>query len=84
MLIRFCVAIDIVEAAESSAGLGFDFLRFVFRGVVFAGIAFPGRWRVRLLCSLTLTLSLPRFVPDLQLPLHAQGPESLRGLVNQS
>ena len=42
MLIRFCVAIDIVEAAESSAGLGFDFLRFVFRGVVFAGIAFPG------------------------------------------
>jgi arsenite-transporting ATPase len=42
MSIRFCVAIDIVEAAESSAGLGFDFLRFVFRGVVFAGIAFPG------------------------------------------
>jgi hypothetical protein len=41
MLIRFCVAVDIVEAAEAGAGLAFDSLRLVFCGVFFAGIAFP-------------------------------------------
>jgi hypothetical protein len=41
MLIRLCVAIDTVEAAEAGAGLVFDFLRLAFCGVFFAGIAFP-------------------------------------------
>jgi len=34
--------------------------------------------------SLTLTLSLSEFAPDLPSPWHAIGPESLSGLVNQS
>jgi hypothetical protein len=44
----------------------------------------PGRWRVRPVCGLTLTLSLSEFVPDLQSPWHAQERECLSGLVNQS
>jgi hypothetical protein len=44
----------------------------------------PKRWRVRLPRSLTLTLSLSEFVPDLQPPWHAQERKCLSGLVNQS
>jgi len=66
ILIRFCVAIDIIDVARAGAGLVFDFLRFDFSDVAFAAIAFPkkmaGQARFR---SLTLTLSLSRLVPDL-------------------
>jgi hypothetical protein len=39
-----------------------DFLRFGICRCAFVDIACP-RWRVRLPCSLTLTLSLSRYVP---------------------
>jgi hypothetical protein len=42
ILIRFFVAIDIVDAPLAGGRLAFDFLRFAFLGVVFADIAFPG------------------------------------------
>ena len=42
ILIRFPVAIDIVDAPSTDQRLGFDFLRFGFVDVVFADIAFPG------------------------------------------
>jgi hypothetical protein len=42
MLVRFCTAIDIVDAALTGGGLVLDVLRFGFFGVVFADIAFPG------------------------------------------
>lgn len=44
ILIRFFVAIDIVDALPADHGLGFDFLRFAFVGVVLADIEFefPG------------------------------------------
>lgn len=83
ILVRFCVTIAIVGAAWTSGGLIPDFLRFAFFGVAFADIVFPG-WRVRPFGGLTLTLSLSRFVLDLQPPSHARGAESLMGLVNQS
>jgi hypothetical protein len=41
ILIRFCAAIDNVDAASADRGLGFDFLRFGLCGIVFADIAFP-------------------------------------------
>ena len=42
MLVRFCVTIDIVDAAWTGGELVLDFLRFGFFGVVFTDIAFPG------------------------------------------
>ncbi|WP_154070800.1 MULTISPECIES: hypothetical protein [Bradyrhizobium] len=42
ILVRFCVAIDIVDAASTGGGPVLDFLRFAFFDVVFADIAFPG------------------------------------------
>jgi len=57
-----CAAIDRVEDTWVSVRLVFAFVRFYFCDV---RIAFP-RGRVRLLGSLTLTLSLSRFVPDLR------------------
>jgi hypothetical protein len=56
ILIRFCVAIDSIDDASASGGLAFDGWRFFFGVVFFAGMVFPGRWRVRPRCSLTLTL----------------------------
>src|SRR5882672_5929182 len=41
MLIRFCVAIDIVDDAWAGGGLVLDFLRLVFCDVVFAAIRSP-------------------------------------------
>ena len=41
MLIRLCVAIDIVEAAEASGGLDCDFLLFAFCSFTFADTAIP-------------------------------------------
>jgi hypothetical protein len=41
ILIRFCLAIAIIDAGQTGAGLVFDFLRLAFCGVFFAGIAFP-------------------------------------------
>ena len=61
-LTRLCVAIDSVEEPQASGRFAFAFLRFDFCD---ARIAFPRR-RVRLLGSLTLTLSLSSFVPDLR------------------
>ena len=61
-LTRLCVAIDNVEDPQASGRFVFAFLRFDFCD---ARIAFPRR-RVRLLGSLTLTLSLSKFVPDLR------------------
>ena len=84
MLSRFCAAIDITGAAEAGDGPGFEGLRFGFFAVALIRIAIPERWRVRPLGSLTLTLSLSRFVPDLRAPCHGRGRESLKGLVNQS
>jgi hypothetical protein len=77
------VAIDIADAAEAGGGLVFDFLRFAFCGVDFARIAFPGDGGSGRFCGLTLTLSLSKFVSDLQPPWHARGRKSLTGLVNQ-
>ena len=42
ILVRFCVTIDIVDAAWTGGGLVLDFLRLGFFDVVFADIAFPG------------------------------------------
>ena len=84
MFIRFCAAIDITGAAEPGDGPGFEGFRFDFFAVALVRIAIPERWRVRPLGSLTLTLSLSRFVPDLRAPCHGRGRKSLRGLVNQS
>ena len=62
ILTRLWVAIDSVEDTKANVRFAFAFLRFDFCD---ARIAFPRR-RVRLLGSLTLTLSLSRFVPDLR------------------
>jgi hypothetical protein len=79
ILTRLCVAIDSDWDMDVRVRSVF-FLRF---GFCDARIAFPRR-RVRLFGSLTLTLSLSRFVPDLHPPWHAFERERLRGLVNQS
>ena len=42
ILIRFCVAIEIVDAAYAGGKLVFDFFRFAVCGVALADIAFPG------------------------------------------
>jgi hypothetical protein len=65
MLSRFCAAIESTGAAEAGEGLGFDGLGFDFFAVALVRIVIPERWRVRPLGSLTLTLSLPRFVPSI-------------------
>ena len=62
ILNRLRVAIGSVADTEASVRFTFTFLRFDFCD---ARIAFPRR-RVRPLGSLTLTLSLSRFVPDLR------------------
>ena len=59
ILTRLCLAIDSVEDTGASARLPFAFLRSDFCDVC---IAFPRR-RVRLLGSLTLTLSLSSVCP---------------------
>jgi hypothetical protein len=66
ILIRFPVAIDIVDAPSTDQRLGFDFLRF---DVVFADIAFPGYGGSGLFGGLTRTLSPSRFVPDLSVTI---------------
>ena len=58
-LTRLCVAIDSVEEPQASGRFAFAFLRFDFCD---ARIALPRR-RVRLLGSLTLTLSLSSVYP---------------------
>jgi hypothetical protein len=62
ILTRLCLAIDSGEDTKANVRLAFAFLRFDFCDV---RIAFPRR-RVRLLGSLTLTLSLSWFAPDLR------------------
>ena len=69
ILIRFPVAIDIVDAPSTDQRLGFDFLRFGFVDVVFADIAFPGYGGSGLFGGLTRTLSPSRFVPDLSVTI---------------
>jgi hypothetical protein len=60
------MAIEITGAAEAGEGLGIDGLGFDFFAVALVRIVIPEkRWRVRPLGSLTLTLSLPRFVPPI-------------------
>jgi hypothetical protein len=80
ILTMLCVAIDSDWDTYAGVRLVFGFLRF---GFCDARIALPRR-RVRLFGSLTLTLSLPRFVPDLHPPCHGLERKRLRGLVNQS
>ena len=41
ILIRFCVAIDIVDDAYAGGRLVFDFFRFAFGGVAFADMVSP-------------------------------------------
>jgi hypothetical protein len=83
MLTRFRTAIETIAVAKLGGEARLDFLRFGICRCAFVDIACP-RWRVRLPCSLTLTLSLSRCVPDRWPPLHALGPKTLKGLVNQS
>jgi hypothetical protein len=64
MLIRFCVAIDIVDAAWIAAWLDLNFLPFFLFGIVFPAIATPKMAGQARMAALTLTLSLSRFVPD--------------------
>jgi len=59
ILTKLCFAIDSVEDIQASVRFVFAFLRFDFCD---ARIAFPRR-RVRLLSSLTLTLSLSSVCP---------------------
>jgi hypothetical protein len=66
-----------------AGGLVFDSFGSAFVVLSLQTLQSP-KWRVRPLRSLTLTLSLSRFVPDLQPPLHALGREGLMGLLNQS
>ena len=42
ILVRFCLTIDIVDAASMGGRPVLEFLRFGFFAVVFADIAFPG------------------------------------------
>ena len=84
MLIRFCVAIDTVDAGYARDEFNFTFLRLGFCGVVFTRISFLENGGSGAPGGLTLTLSLSRFAPDLQPQCHGFGRESLRGLVNQS
>jgi hypothetical protein len=81
ILTRLCAAIESVEDTGASVWFALAFLRFDFCD---ARIAFP-RLRVRLLGSLTLTLSLSSVCPR-SVSHHDTGiePGSLSGLVNQS
>ncbi|MGE9010679.1 hypothetical protein ACO2JO_19000 [Leptospira interrogans] len=66
ILIRFWVAIDLIDPARADGGPVFDFLRLAFCDVALAAIAsskkMAGQARVR---DLTLTLSLSRFCPPI-------------------
>ena len=67
MLIRFCVAINIIGETRVDVRLILLVLRFDVGGVFFARIKFPeknGGSGAR--GGLTLTLSLPRFALDLR------------------
>jgi hypothetical protein len=72
MLSRFCRAIAITGAAEAGEGAGFEALRFDGFAAVLACMLIPGRWRVRPLGSLTLTLSPAEVFPPI-CPHHVTG-----------